>query len=178
MKSMPYTESCTVYSSDVCPDVVTRDEREAELIRWADSFCPIVWKIITTNKSKAFGKDSSFYLGGRHTQMSSATILDHLKAFKGELERKQEDVSYPIDFYTWKAHFTLEHFNDKGFTGGFFKQWDGTYDRGCSVLDYTPATLPEVIQRFIQWCGNSFETRAVKVDDKVVWTNPEFGNIP
>jgi hypothetical protein len=170
MKSMLYTEICTVYSSDVCPDVVTRNERDAELIRWADAFCPVVWKIITTNKSKAFGTHSCFYLGGIQGGLSSNSILQRLKAFHRELNRRSEDVHFPTDFFAWKANFTLEHFNDKGFTGGLFQQWDGKYNRGCSILDYTPSTLPDVIERFVTWCGGTFETRAVKIDEKVVWT--------
>jgi hypothetical protein len=174
MKTMPYTETYNVYSSEVWPDVQTRDEHLAEIIRWADAVCPVAWKIVTTKKSKAFGMGSSTYIGYAQNGTTSASILERLKVFYHELHRKPKDTTYPIDFFVWKANYTLEHYNDKKLTGGLFQQWDGTYDRGCSVLDYTPDTLPLVIERFVAWCGNTFETKAVKIDKKIVWT-PESG---
>jgi hypothetical protein len=72
----------------------------------------------------------------------------------------------------------LEHYKDKSFTGGFFRQWDGNllckhehgYSRGCCDLDYTPKTLDSVVAEFQKWCdsGYKFPTRAITVDDKTI----------
>ena len=175
MKTTPYTETYNIYSSDVCPEVQTRDEKIAEIIRWADSFAPVVWKIITSNKSQAFGKNSSLYVGWSQGSDSSRAILERLVTFYRNLQADEFGKTYSIDSYNmhvWSVNFTLEHFEEKGFTGGFFKQWDGKYDRGCAFLDYTPETLPTVIEHFIAWCGSTFETKAVKVDKQIVWTAP------
>jgi hypothetical protein len=41
------------------------------------------------------------------------------------------------------------------------------------MLDYTPKTLDEVVQRFYDWCNSGpcrYPTVAIKIDDKVVKT--------
>ena len=67
------------------------------------------------------------------------------------------------DFFTKKAKFTLAHYNDKGFTGGFFQQWDDKYPRNCSTMDYTPETLSEVIEEFKAWMSKYFNTRKITI---------------
>ena len=62
----------------------------------------------------------------------------------------------------------LEHFRERGFTGGFFQQHDARYPRHCLSLDYTPETLEEVIDHFAQWCGSDYRTARVTVDGEVV----------
>lgn len=68
--------------------------------------------------------------------------------------------------WNWKARFTLEHYKDEGFTGGFFQAHD-RFARGCMSLDYTPETLPEVVKRFYDWSGNS-DTRKITVDGEEI----------
>ena len=157
-------EPVTVYKSSVLPEVETLSASSAEAIAWADAN-PVVWKIITGKKSKAFGTPSNFYIGGRMSVLMPGAILHRVHVFKHECERPGDE------FFGWKARFTLRHYGEKGFTGGFFRQWDVKYSRGCSECDYTPETRDEVIDRFLAWCdvvGFRFETHGVTIDGKSV----------
>lgn len=153
----------TFYRSSIMSAVETTEACLGETIAWADAN-PVVWKIIAGGKSRAFGTPSNFYLGGRKGMLSPDAILFRVQCFKRECERPEED------FHGWKARFTLAHHGDKGFTGGFFQQWDAEYSRGCAECDYTPETRDSVIDRFLAWCdvGFKFETRGVSVDKKSV----------
>lgn len=164
------------YRSSVRPEIETRQFREdeessiasiAKLIAWADEN-PVAWDIVIGTKSKAHGRTSSRYLGsGRGTE--SCDVIYRLQQFEYELNgpiREHEAVRESI--FRRSARFTMERYRDKGFTGGMFQQFDGRYDRGALVLDYTPETRDEVIDRFLAWCGRDFETHAVKIDGKVV----------
>jgi hypothetical protein len=171
------TETVTFkrFASEILHGIQTDNERLTEVIEWADKN-PIVWKIITETRSKAFGRNSCFYFGCDQKSMESGAILSRAAHLKNELERPRvyDGRQAPIDdFHLWKVKFTLEHYKDKGFRGGFFQQIDPqNYSRGCSYIDYTPATLSEVIDRFRAWCdvGYKFETREIQIDKKVVWT--------
>ena len=143
------------YVSEVRPDVTSQHEHDADLIAWGDER-PIAWKIVTENRSAAFGKKS---------EPSNRTTLDLLAKLRAALLEADED-----SIWCWRAEFTLAHYADKKMVGGFFQQWDGKYDRGCVHLDYTPKTRGEVVERFVAWCGDTFETKAVKIDGEVVWT--------
>jgi hypothetical protein len=132
------TRTILYYRSSVV-DVETESIAMVPFIEWADAN-PIAWKIVMDSKSKAFGINSTN--GGNS---SSSGVLPRLEFLKCESERADP-------FWGWRARFTLEHYMEKGFKSGFFQQWDGTYHRGCSSLDYTPATLDEVVSRFLAWC--------------------------
>ena len=79
--------------------------------------------------------------------------------------------------FVWRAKFTLEHYQDKKFTGGFFQQHDAKYPRSCLTLDYTPETLEEVLGRFCAWMDRGYETDHVTINNGIDfsredWTNP------
>lgn len=162
-------------TSDFMPEVTTSTPGYAEAIEWADAN-PVAWRIVTQTKSKAFGRGSSFYLGCVQDGKDPETVLERVAALKFELDRPRHyDAKVGIapvdDFHLWKVKFTLAHYEDRGFKGGFFQQIDvAGYSRGCSHLDYTDETLPEVLRRFQEWCdqGYKFETQHVQIDKRVV----------
>lgn len=143
--------------------LVTDYAPHAEAIDWADAN-PIVWKIVTGVRSKNFGARGSQYMGCNRND-SPGSAISRAAVFKQEVERKDS-------FFGWRARFTLEHYGEKGFKSGFFQQFDGSFNRGCSYLDYTPATLDEVVKRFLAWCDAryKFPTKQVLLDKKVIRT--------
>ena len=72
----------------------------------------------------------------------------------------------------WRAKFTLEHYQDKGFRGGFFQQHDAKYPRSCLTLDYTLETQQQVLDRFCAWMDQSNETDHVTINGLTVRTFP------
>jgi hypothetical protein len=167
MKTTERTTVERVYTSDILPNVQTTLADLGEIIRWADEN-PVIWKIVTQNKSATFGKGSSTYIGWAQKSDSMSAVLERALTFHRELEKTRANVR---DFWRWRARFTLEHYGQKGFRGGFFQQWDGTYDRSCAHLDYTLETREEVIGRFIEWCNSGawrYEIQAIKIDGEVV----------
>jgi hypothetical protein len=150
----------TLYYSAIDPKLVTDSPELGRTIDWADAN-PVVWKIVRGTRSKPFGKNSSTYMGCQRGDSPSSTI-SRAATFLREVEREGDE------FFGWRARFTLAHYTDKGFKGGFFSQFDGTYNRGCAELDYTPATLDEVIKRFLAWCnsGYKFPTKEVRIDKR------------
>jgi len=156
----------TCYRSDLHPEIETEDTNLAKVIRWADAN-PHVWKIVTTNKSKAYGRNSCNYIGWAQGKTTPEAILERARHFH-DLVLGHEPHIGPSHIFVWRAQFTFEHFRDKNFTSGFFQQNDGKYSRNCMTLDYTPETLEEVIDRFLKWCGGSYKTEYVTVDKKVV----------
>jgi hypothetical protein len=155
----------TFYSS-VCPTLEVHTEWEASILAWADAH-PNAYPIVQRTKSRPFGKGSCEYIGWAQKSDSIQAIVERLK-------RLQEESEKDDPFWGWRARFTLKHYKDKGFRGGFFQQFDGTYHRGCCSLDYTPGTLQEVIDRFRAWCENGpckFPTQSIQIDKKVVWTS-------
>jgi tRNA/tmRNA/rRNA uracil-C5-methylase (TrmA/RlmC/RlmD family) len=75
--------------------------------------------------------------------------------------------------FVWRAKFTLEHYQDKKFTGGFFQQHDAKYPRSCLTLDYTPETFSEVLDRFCAWMDRAYDTDHVTINKMTVRTFPE-----
>lgn len=163
MKSHEQVTRTQIFTSEMVPEVSTTHEGLAESIAWADAN-PVVWKIVMRTKSAPFGKNSSTYLGCARGS-SPGAILDRVTCFKHYVEDARGD-----SFFGWRARWTMKHYGAKGFRGGFFQQFDGSYDRGCAELDYTPDTRDEVIDRFLAWCdvGFKFPTVSVKIDDRVV----------
>jgi hypothetical protein len=164
VKTKQVVTTKTLYVSSVMPIIETEDSSLAPIIAWADEH-PKAWKIVTTNKSKAWGANSSTYIGWAQGVSSADAVLERLHKFHHTLH---DGVN---DFFTWKAQFTLDHWGLAGFDGGLFYQWDGEYNRGCSVIDYTPGSLKLVVERFIAWCdaGYKFPTKEVRIGEKVVW---------
>ncbi len=163
MKTSERTEVITCYTSEVNPEFTTELKQWGEIIEWADQF-PVVYKIVgERSHSKAFGMNATVYMGCQRGPTISGA-LSRLTSFKYELEKG--------GFFGWRAQFTLEHYGEKGFTSGFFQEFDGKYDRGCTNLDYTPKTREEVLDRFLEWCREGYDYGAValKIDGKIVRT--------
>lgn len=167
MKTEEKIERYTLYTSDVVPGVATTDEGLAEVIAWADAN-PKVWRIVRENKSKLFGRNGNHYHGCERGE-GADRVLDRAAHFRWELKKDT------VPFFQWRARFTLEYYGEKGFKTGFFQQFDGTYDRNCTYLDYVPGTLEEVINQFAAWCDTGpcrYSTVAIKLDGKVVRKYP------
>jgi hypothetical protein len=158
--------------SEVLPEVDTQDPERAKTIAWADDN-PVVWKIVTGARSKAFGRNSCEYIGWAQRSEAPEAILERARHFHtcvdpnvlGGLEYRSRDI------WGWRARFTFQHYQDKGFTGGYFQRFDGRYDRDCLSLDYTPGTLAEVVRNFMEWghvdIGLS-STDVVKLDRRIL----------
>lgn len=166
MKSETIHKTTTIYRSEQRPEVCTDDQGSADAIAWADQH-PHAWKVVTGTKSKAFGRSSCVYIGWAQKSMAPEAILERLEHFH-RLATGTEPHLTANHIMCWRARFTFEHYRDAGFTGGFFQQHDATYPRLCLSLDYTPDTLEEVIDRFLQWCQHDYQTARVTVDGKVV----------
>ena len=165
MRTEERIERIVKYVSDVDATIFSEHEMDAPIITWADAH-PVVWKIVTGNKSAPFGRSSSTYQGWGRTQTTEGTIY-RASVIKNTLER-------PDTLFGWSAQFTIDHYSKNGFRGGFFHQFDGEHDRGCAQLDYTPDTLDEVIKHFLAWCDTicKFPTREVRLDDKTIRSYP------
>jgi hypothetical protein len=172
----------TTYVSDVVPEVVGVGDVAASTIAWADAN-PVVWKIVTGTRSKAFGNNSSTYAGYERGDSPTAVLAraSYLKDVTSETDTTELHETLGTlqrrrvvpNIFVWRVRFTIEHYNDKGFKGGLFQQFDGTYDRGSMYLDYTPKTLDTVVNHFLEWCNTGpsrFPTAAVKLDTKVIKT--------
>jgi len=153
MKTETQTVVKTIYRSEVIPEVETDYSDLAKILKWADAN-PYVWHIVTHNKSKVFGR----ILGSN----SPDIILVRLRRFYEKILRPDVEIE------GWRAHFALEHYKDKGFKGGLFQQWDDQYPRACLILDYTPETLEEVIDKFVEWCGKTHNTRRITINEEIV----------
>ncbi len=173
MNTQETTTTVTVrtYTSSVRPDVSSTSQYGREAIAWADAN-PVAWKIVTGHKSAAFGKNASTYIGWSQGGDSSSAVIERVATLRrAALERDS--------IWSWRARFTLRHYEDRGFKGGLFDQFDGQFKRNCITLDYTPRTLHAVIDRFMSWCAdgpNKFPTREVRVEDRVVRRYDERGN--
>ena len=155
-----------VFISEKRPDVCTACPDFEPVIQWADD-CPVVWHIVTGRRSKAFGLGSCVYIGWAQRSMAPDAILERLRHFK-ELIDGNSPYHDADSIFRWRAQFTLAHYRKTGFRGGFFQQHDAQYPRGCLTLDYTPATLELVVDKFCAWMGRSYATQNVTVDGKTV----------
>lgn len=152
MKTNVIERKLTVCSSTVLPEVSCTDDPEAaRVIEWADQN-PKVWEIVTASSAKTcFGRESSDYFGFERGDKPEA-VLARAVRFR---EKLLSDVT---SFWQWRAQWAFDHWGEKGYTSGFFQQFDGEYPRGCMFVDYTPPTLEEVIDRFLAWCGDTYVT--------------------
>ena len=168
MKSSVVVTETRVYTSEVMPEVSTSHAELGEVIAWADAN-PVAWKIVTQTRSAPFGKNSCDYMGIIRGRTDPQSVLDRVAYFKAQTERNfpPESPRARDNFFTWRAKFTLAHYADKGFRGGFFREYDADYSRNCVYLDYTPETKEAVIDRFLAWCSG-YDAHFVTVDDVVV----------
>lgn len=144
------------FVSDILPEVHTQDPELGKTIAWADANS-YVWKVVTGTRSKAFGRDSCEYIGWAQRSQASEAILERARHFHTCVD---PNVRHGLEYRTtgirgWRARFTFEHYQDKGFKGGFFQRFDGRYDRDCMTLDYTPETLSQVVRNFMEWAGTT-----------------------
>ena len=153
-----------IFVSEIRPDVSTARPDLADAIRWADEH-PAVWEIVTKRRSKAFGLGSCVYIGWAQKSLAPEAILERVRHFK-ELLIGHSPYHDDDSIFTWRARFTLEHYLDEGFRGGFFQQHDERYPRNCLTLDYTPKTLTLVLDKFCEWIGRSYNTRRITIDGK------------
>lgn len=166
MRSREIKHTATVWRSEVRPDVRTSERALADVIAWADDH-PHAWDIVTQTKSKALGVGSCDYIGWAQRGLSPEAILERVRHLHG-LITGRDAMWGPASIFAWRARFTLDHYLDAGFTGGFFRQHDGTFERLCMTLDYTPDTLEEVVSRFAQWCGLDYRTAYVTLNSEIV----------
>lgn len=160
----------TVHRSDTLPSVQTSDERLARVITWADDH-PYAWQIVCGRRSKAFGKNSSVYIGWAQRSDAPEAILERARHLY-ELVHGEYPYAGQDSIFVWRARFTVDRFGDKEFRGGFFQQHDEKYPRSCLTLDYTLETFEEVLDRFEQWMDKYHDTNRITVDGETVRTYP------
>jgi len=166
MKIQKQTIIQRTFISEVKPEIYTTCSEFEKVIKWADEN-PVVWDIVTSKRSKAFGRGSCVYIGSAQNNMTSDAILERCRYFKELTDRKS---SYYTDdsIFIWRARFTLKHYKEKGFRGGFFQQHDAQYPRNCLTLDYTPETLEKVLDKFCEWIDHTYEKQRITIDGKTV----------
>jgi hypothetical protein len=186
MKTDKQVVTIVTYRSEVLlhPEISTTSEELGRVIEFADK--TDIWKIVTGYKSKAFGVKSCEYIGWAQGSNAPGAILERARhlcaAARPDLHNDGRGNGGPSIFH-WKGAFTLAHSMDKGFTGGFFQQHDGSFDRNCMTLDYTPATLPQVLRNFMEWAGGTMANRwkldkewiDLKIVDQALALRPDFG---
>lgn len=153
MKSSLKTVKVTSYVSEERPEIETTDERLAEVIAWADEN-PVAYKIVTSRRSKAFGLGSSSYMGWAQNSVEPGAVIERLAVLKHAFY--QNGGHMPAEFWSWRAMFTLTHFEHEDFHGGLFQQharWENgkEYARNCVILDFTTLSLERVLDRFWGW---------------------------
>jgi len=168
MKTVTETITNIIYQSEFMPNVRTINPMFARTIAWADDH-PVVWRIVTGRKSKAFGLGSCVYIGWAQKSKEPGAVLERVRHLH-ELGEGKCPYHDPNSIFVWRAKFTLEHYQDKRFTGGFFQQHDAKYPRACLTLDYTPDTLQEVLDRFCAWMDRAYDTDHVTINKMTVRT--------
>jgi hypothetical protein len=158
------------FRSEVRPGIETTYPDMAPVIEWADKN-PHVYDIVTKKRSKAFGLGSCAYIGWAQKSPSPDAVLERLRHLHELIFDHSPPYYAPDNIFSWRAQFTLAHYRDKGFTGGFFQQHDGQYPRSCLTLDFTPETFEEVLDRFCSWV-NPRSTKTVLLDGEVVRSFP------
>ena len=166
MKTVTETITNIIYESEFMPSVRSINPAFARTIAWADDH-PVVWRIVTGRKSKAFGLGSCVYIGWAQKSTEPDAVLERVRLMYELVEGKSPYYT-PSSIFVWRAKFTLAHYQDKGFTGGFFQQHDSKHPRSCLTLDYTPATLQEVLDQFCAWMDKAYDTDHVTINGAIV----------
>ena len=164
METKTETVEITEYRSSAYPKIRSNYDQDAAAIEFIDNN-PVVIDIVNGEQSAAFGAGSCVYIGWMQGNLSTSAVLGRVKTMMRILSGDTAG-EYVGSIWNWRAHFTLDHYEDKGFKGGFFQAHD-RFPRGCLSLDYTPATLPEVIRWFYGWSCNS-DTQKITIDGKEV----------
>ena len=119
----------------------------------------MIKEIVMNRRSKTFGRHSCLYIGWAQADNSKSAIQERMHTFKKEIKQ-------PHAFFKKKVEFTLKHYHDKGFTSGFFQQWDRDFSRSCSMMDYTPELFDEVLTLFKSWMSTSYNTKRITVSKR------------
>ena len=164
MKATVQTVRRRVFRSDVRPEIESGFQADEAVLKWADEH-PAVWQIVTGHRSKAFGIGSCEYIGWAQRSKEPNAVLERVRQIHGRVTRP---ALRPDCIFQWRAQFTLAHFRDKGFKGGFFQQWDASFPRSCLTLDYTPDTLEEVTDRFAAWMDRHYATVRITLDGEII----------
>ena len=164
MKATTHVIRRRVFRSEVRPDIESGYQADAAVLQWADAN-PVVWEIATGHRSKAFGLGSCEYIGWAQRSKDPDAVLERVRHIHGRVTRP---ALRPDCIFQWRARFTLAHFRDKGFTGGFFQQWDARFPRSCLTLDFTPGTLEEVTDRFAAWMDRCYRTARITLDGETI----------
>lgn len=160
------TQTTVLWRSDARPEVTTVDSDLAKAIAWADAH-PCAWDVATQTRSRALGRDSCEHTGWAQRSMAPGAILERVRKLH-YLATASDAFRGPATIFTWRARFTLEHYREPGFTGGFFRQHDDKHHRLCMSMDYTPETLDAVVSRFLEWCGRDYKTEYVTLNFEIV----------
>jgi hypothetical protein len=158
VKTRIETVTTTHYDSRVYAGVTTTDPEMAKVIEWADN-SDNVWNVVRQTRSCPFGRNSDTYMGCKRGD-TPFQALDRAMVLMDECQKP--------GIWGFRARHTLAHYRDRGFKGGLFLQWDGTYNRNCIDLDFTPATLEEVLDQFQAWCGTTYDTKELRLDGQTL----------
>ena len=168
MKVIETPHIVVTYESEKFPSVTATNPRLAPAIAWADKY-PVVWEIVTNKRSKAFGLGSCEYIGCAQKSNEPGAVLERVRHLH-DIVTGMRPGNDPVSIFVWRARFTIRHYRDKGFTGGFFQQHDAKYPRSCLTLDYTPETHREVLDKFCDWMDKYHDTRRITIDGTTVRT--------
>jgi hypothetical protein len=158
VKTRIETVTTVHYDSRVYAGVTTTDPEMAKVIEWADS-SESVWDIVRQTRSSPFGRNSSTYMGCARGD-TPFQALGRAAVLKDECQKP--------GIWGFRARHTLTHYRGKGFKGGLFREWDGSYYRNCINLDFTTATLEEVLDQFHAWCGKTYDSKELRLDGKTL----------
>ena len=164
MKSVQRIVKTTMYVSEMSPDLETSNKQLGQVLAWADDN-PSAYEVVTTGKSRAFGRGAARHIGWAQKSDSVEAIIERLNTLHSALAITERPGQA---FCRWQANFALERVNEVGFTGGLFQQhslWsDGkVYARDCKYVDYTPETLEDALDRFMVWMSNTFRKETVRI---------------
>jgi hypothetical protein len=152
------------WRSQVRPEIVVTDERyDLPVLKWADAY-PHVYKIASGTRSRVFGRNSCAHIGWAQRSKAPAAVFERVRTLYDALH----DPLRGQGIFRWRARFTFEHYEDKGFTGGvFFTVTETSWGYGdLLTMDYTPALIADVARRFAVWARNHPQPVAVVVKKK------------
>lgn len=159
MKIRKIQQTREFFVSSIHPEIMSENPNDKQVIAWCDAR-PVVWDIVMTNKSKAFGKSSCEYIGWAQNNDSGHAILERARSFRENIV----GANHFRNPRCYRAAFTLAHFHKK-LKSGFFVQHDETpYPRLCMTMDYTDDALQEIVECFLSWCShgaNRYPTKYV-----------------
>lgn len=152
--------ACCRWRSQARPEIIVTNERwDLPVLRWADAH-PVVYEIATGCRSKAYGVGSCAHAGWAQRANTPEAVFERIRTIYDDVH----DPLKGLGIFRWRALFTLEHYRDKGFTGGTFAAVLPREARSSVLtMDYTPDLVLDVAQRFAAWVDQWRELVAVVV---------------